>query len=69
MKFTLEIKLGNAAMQTGEDVAEALEETARKIRDTYGIDYVDEWAGLGAFIRDANGNRVGRWSIEAEDES
>ena len=55
-KFTFEIELGNDAMQTGDDVAEALQSVA----------------GLGTFfapntsgsIRDTDGNRVGEWRFE-----
>lgn len=63
MKFALEITLGNDAMQTGEDVARRLEVTAAKIRANYGIDYIDEWNGLGGYVMDANGNTVGKWTV------
>lgn len=49
--FTVEIELGNDAMQTGADVAAALREIADKL--DAGID-----AGI---VRDANGNEVGRF--------
>lgn len=64
--FTLTIRLGNAAMQTGEDIADALRNAADKLADGYGMDYLDEWTGLGAAVYDANGNKVGRWGIEQE---
>lgn len=61
MKFTLEIELGNDAMQTPEDVREALLSIAR--------DY-NTLTALTAFgmddsgsIRDINGNRVGHWEV------
>lgn len=58
MLFKLEIELGNAAMMGPEDVAEALEELAKRLR---------AWAKTGSMvslaIRDRNGNSVGDWSI------
>lgn len=56
-KFTLTIKLGNAAMQTGQDVAGAL---ADVVRD------VIHWEDLSGMMRpiiDDNGNRVGEWEV------
>jgi len=57
VEFKLKIKLGNAAMQTGSDVASAL----RKAASAVEID--DELAGRGGIIRDLNGNTVGDWSV------
>jgi hypothetical protein len=54
MQFKLKIKLGNAAMMDPADVAEALEETARKLRDEGFED---------GNIRDVNGNTVGDWKV------
>jgi hypothetical protein len=51
--FTLRIGMGNAAMLTPEDVAEALRSVARQLDDGYGD---------GAVV-DANGNRVGEWLL------
>lgn len=53
-KFRLEIQLGNDAMQDAQDVARALEATARRMRQG------DE----SGKIMDANGNSVGRFAIE-----
>lgn len=54
MTFKLTIRLGNDAMQTREDVAEALVRVAEKLR-----------AGLETTtIRDLNGNTVGEWSYK-----
>jgi hypothetical protein len=55
-RFALEIKLGNAAMQSGPDVADALRKVADRIEN-----------GLEARgrIRDANGNTVGEYGPEA----
>ena len=53
------ITLGNEAMQTGEDVADALQKALKKIRpafwDSRGYPAVD--------IRDLNGNTVGQWKV------
>ena len=56
MKFTLEIELGNDAMQTEDDVARALKEVAKNIRN-HGFDDATE----GIF--DLNGNKVGEWRL------
>lgn len=55
-EFTLTLKLGNAAMQTPEDIAEALRVVASRL-DGAGI-YASE------IIMDLNGERVGRWEIK-----
>lgn len=47
--FTVTIQIGNNAMQTNHDIAEALEEVATKLRNGYSSGYI--W--------DANGNTVG----------
>lgn len=61
-RFRIEIELGNDAMQTEEDVARLLSETARKLRAKtihlyHGGDYPS-----GA-LRDVNGNKVGQWEV------
>ena len=53
--FTLTIQLGNAAMETSDDVAEALRRVADKM----------ERNGFDGRIVDLNGNTVGKY--EAED--
>ena len=58
MKFTLEIELGNEAMQTGDDVALALRRLSVKLVDAR----IDVGADRGT-IRDANGNAVGKWAV------
>jgi hypothetical protein len=58
MKFTLEIDLGNDAMQTGSDVAAALRRLAVKLSDSL----FDEGADHGR-IMDLNGNKVGTWEV------
>ncbi len=56
--FTLTIKLGNDAMLTGYDVAKALKEMARKIKDS-SFTRVD-----GGKLMDLNGNTVGRGEVK-----
>jgi hypothetical protein len=53
-KFTLEITLGNYAMQTPEDIADALQKAASHVQAGYG----------NGVIRDVNGNSVGSYAIE-----
>ncbi len=53
-QFALTIKLGNDAMRTLEDVADALESVARSLR-------VGTCYGQTRPIHDINGNRVGEW--------
>lgn len=56
--FTLKIKMGNAAMQTGLDVASALREIADKLEE-----HPDPTNESGR-IRDYNGNTVGEWKCK-----
>lgn len=58
MEFTLKIRLGNDAMQTPEDVADALERAASKIRRFEPLTRPTH-----AFVIDSNGNTVGRWEL------
>ena len=53
-KFTLQIELGNEAMQTPEDIADALRKAASKLEAGYGT----------GNIMDLNGNSVGSYAIE-----
>ena len=55
-EFTLTIEMGNAAMLTRYDIAEALHKVARQIGDSNAI---DADSGL---IHDGNGNKVGKWT-------
>lgn len=59
--FTLEIEMGNEAMLTRRDVAEALRAAADKllVDDQDGFEH-DE-AGM---ICDVNGNYVGDWNVD-----
>lgn len=56
--FTLKIKLGNAAMQTRDDVARALRAVANRI-DTNLHAHPS-----GVTILDDNGNSVGVWAFK-----
>ena len=58
MKFTLNIELGNDAMQTGADISDALHKLAGKV---YGFD--DAIEGERGVIMDTNGNKVGEWEV------
>ena len=53
-EFTFKITLGNDAMQTFEDVAQALERVVARLRS----------GKEDGTIRDDNGNRVGSWTLE-----
>lgn len=57
-KFTVTIELGDDAMQDGQDVARALKEVARKVRDLR-FSHAD-----GGGIMDLNGNSVGKWEVK-----
>lgn len=52
-QFVLKIKLGNDAMQTQGDIAEALINAAHRI----------EYNGLDGVIMDVNGNSVGYYNL------
>jgi hypothetical protein len=52
--FKLDIKLGNDAMQTDADIADALNEVITKL----------DRGTLEGTIKDFNGNTVGRFGIE-----
>ena len=60
MKFTLEIELGNEAMQTDEHIGRALSLLGRAFTEAQdGTDIRD--AGK---IKDINGNTVGKWEVK-----
>ena len=58
--FTLNLRLGNDAMQTPEDIAEALRRAAGWLED-YGHDDIEN--GGSQTLIDQNGNRVGSWVV------
>lgn len=53
-EFTLTIKLGNDAMQTRRDIADALRAVVDKL----------ESGALDGKIFDTNGNKVGSWEVK-----
>jgi len=60
MKFTLEIELGNDAMQTEADVADVLLRLRDKLKDMQGWE-----PGDGGAIFDVNGNTIAGWTVSA----
>ena len=64
MEFRLTIELGNEAMRTGEDVAQALRDVADRIGTLWGYSDMDP---IGpAPVMDENGNRVGSAEVIGE---
>lgn len=61
MKFKLEIELGNDAMQSGRDVADALNNVAFQLQDV-----TMRLEEMGGMVVDENGNTVGAWQVEEE---
>lgn len=59
MEFTLTIRLGNDAMQSGEDIARALGKVSTRLEGIAGAMAEDD----SGRIMDTNGNAVGEWSI------
>lgn len=56
MKFQLEIELGNDAMQSAQDVFDAIQH--------YGDTNPEPFkGGESSNIRDLNGNKVGKWEV------
>lgn len=62
-QFTVQITLGNDAMQTPDDIAAVLDEVVRRITRR-GDRYAPATPGEGPIIDD-NGNRVGVWRVTA----
>jgi hypothetical protein len=63
MRFQLEIELGNDAMQTAEDIQDALTKLVKSQRLTryVGSDRLSKIDG--GKIMDENGNTVGKWEV------
>ena len=59
MKFTLEIELGNAAMQSPDDVAESLRQVSDLLKHNERFGTTTDTAR----IFDDNGNTVGEWAF------
>ena len=65
MKLTIEIEIGNEAMQTGADLARAVKGVAKSIDNIFeGGEPISHSLIAGSNIRDENGNRVGGWTID-----
>ena len=60
MKFTLEIELGNDAMQTGADVIKAIRESL-KDEESLPLDI-----GTAGSLWDENGNTVGKYEVRRD---
>lgn len=56
-KFTLEINLGNSAMQSGEHLIDALTQLAERLGCM-------EYMQTAGTIQDRNGNSAGRWELK-----
>lgn len=59
MKIVIEIELGNEAMQTMNDVRDALEESLLGRKGNFSA----LRRGEESIITDLNGNTVGRWEV------
>lgn len=59
--FSLTIQMGNEAMQTNDDVIEALRRAATVLETNGGFSRVETQA-----LRDLNGNTVGRYGFSTE---
>lgn len=69
MRFTVEIEIGNEAMSSGMDVADALRKVAYKVEDEVGeTDVREGFAGADMPVVDEDGNTVGRAGFEIEKE-
>jgi hypothetical protein len=59
MKFTLEIELGNDAMQTCDDLGRAIREVSEEF-----LDIMDAPTLVSdILLKDINGNTVGKWEV------
>jgi hypothetical protein len=64
--FKIQMMLGNEAMQTPADVAEALAVVANTVRTrayTWPKTWPKDLAGQPQAIKDRNGNTVGQWEV------
>lgn len=70
MEFNLNMGLDNAALQTSDDLANALEKIAKRIREQGYVEHVLQEGDVDTFTRaiaDTNGNPVGYWSLELDE--
>jgi len=63
MKFTIEIELGNDAMQSYQDVRDALKQVICKVGSAVYSRSGTPSEGDGSKIMDENGNSVGKWEV------
>lgn len=64
-QFCLRINLGNDAMQTGSDVANALRDIADFIQNNGNMESYTRANGYpGKYVNDINGNTVGFWDVK-----
>jgi hypothetical protein len=65
--FTATIELGNQAMQTGNDIRDALQSQVCRADAIGSYDPTDTRLGANeGIIRDANGNTVGTWQVRED---
>jgi hypothetical protein len=62
MKFTLEMKLDNAAFQTDDETVDGMELAQVLVRVADAVHGVTG-GGDNAYIYDVNGNRCGSWEV------
>jgi hypothetical protein len=68
MHFNLHIELGNDAMQSSQDLVQALRGVAQRIQDAEYVEQCQqEGDDIDRGISDINGNHIGEWSL-VEDE-
>ena len=61
MKLVITIALGNDAMRTPRDVAEAVSRHMKRLGSKPFEDFETDWPS--GPIRDVNGNKVGEWEV------
>ena len=64
MKFTLTIELGNATMQTFDDLARTLRELAMRFQNEHALVETAPFYDRNGRIGDFDGNAVGRWEAK-----
>jgi hypothetical protein len=60
MEFKVTLKMGNAAMQTGDDIARAMRKLAGYFEGSSGTFDQGEFRA----IHDDNGNKIGEWRVD-----
>jgi len=65
VQFCLRINIGNDAMTTGSDVANALRDIAEFIQGNGNMESYTRGNGYpGKYVNDINGNTVGFWDVK-----